>query len=170
MEWDCKDKLALRVIAYYAQQEHAERHILHTQAVASYTRLIAAGENLGEQTVNLMEMAAWLHDIGCPVAILKHGNSLPEYQQKEGKIITTEWLRDVHCLTPDEKQWLADVVGTHHQFHAAQELRFEPLFEADLIVNLLEGYYERGKARHLYDKLTVTDAGRKLFTTIFFKE
>ncbi|MCC8093917.1 MAG: hypothetical protein LIP05_00245 [Tannerellaceae bacterium] len=58
MEWDCKDKLALRVIEYYTQQEQAEKQIIHTQAVANYTRLIAVGEKLGEQTVDLMEMAA----------------------------------------------------------------------------------------------------------------
>ncbi|MCD7851082.1 MAG: HD domain-containing protein [Parabacteroides sp.] len=145
MEWDCKDKLALRVIEYYTQQEQAEKQIIHTQAVANYTRLIAVGEKLGEQTVDLMEMAAWMHDIGCPSASLKYGSTLPEYQQKEGRIIAVDWMKNIHCLTPDEKQWLVDVVGSHHQFRAVRELRFEPLFEADLIVNLLEGYYPKEK-------------------------
>ncbi|MCC8093916.1 MAG: hypothetical protein LIP05_00240 [Tannerellaceae bacterium] len=76
-------------------------------------------------------------------------------------------MKNIHCLTPDEKQWLVDVVGSHHQFRAVRELRFEPLFEADLIVNLLEGYYPKEKTRHLYDTLTVTESGRKLFRTIF---
>lgn len=170
MEWNFKDEIAQRVISYYAEQEYADKLIIHTQAVANYTRLIAVGNGLDQQTTDLQEIAAWFHDIGCPVAYKTYGNTLPEYQQKEGKRITEEWLKDAKELTFKEKEWLAEVVGTHHQFHSAEKLHFEALFEADLIVNILEGHFERIQARSLFEKLVTTKAGRKLFSVIFATE
>lgn len=40
-----------------------------------------------------------------------------------------------------EAQWIVDVVGAHHNAVKAETLGFEVLYEADLIVNLFEGYY-----------------------------
>ncbi|MDL2277938.1 hypothetical protein LJC57_05025 [Parabacteroides sp. OttesenSCG-928-G07] len=170
MEWNIKDKIAQRVISYYAEQEYADKHILHTQAVANYTRLIAVENGADQYAADLQEIAAWFHDIGCPIAYKTYGNTLPEHQQKAGKQITTEWLSNETGLTETDKEWIAQVVGTHHQFHSAKALHFEPLFEADLIVNILEGHFERERAKSLYEKLVTTKAGRNLFAIIFAAE
>ncbi|MDH6358371.1 HD domain-containing protein [Parabacteroides sp. PF5-9] len=167
MKWNTKDRLALEVVGYYARQEFADKHIIHTQAVANYTRLIAVGEGMDENQSALQEIAAWFHDIGCPESYKKFGNTLPVNQQREGYILTQEWLKDEADLSSKEKEWLADVVATHHQFKSANELGFLPLFEADLIVNLLDGYYSEGQEQHLYDKLMQTKTGKELFEKIF---
>ena len=89
------------------------------------------------------------------------------HQQEEGRRLTEEWLRDEAGLTAVEKEWLAAVVGSHHRFDAAHELHFEPLFEADLIVNMAEGYYQLSQAAHFYDKMLTTATGRSLFHALF---
>lgn len=165
---ELKDRLARKVTEYYLHHEPAIGQIVHTQSVAAYTRLIAFDEGWSERQCTWMEIAAWLHDIGCPNARRIYGNSLPAHQQCEGEKLTREWLKDETAISAEEKELLARIVGSHHQYASAKTLHFEPLFEADLIVNLAEGYYERGKARHLYDTLMTTATGRELYAALFF--
>ena len=70
-------------------------------------------------------------------------------------------------LAPKEIDWLVKVVGTHHQLPMAKEYGFEALFEADLIVNLMEGYYPKEKAA-LYEKNMVRTASGKALFELFF--
>lgn len=165
MEW--RDRISSKVIEFYAGEEPAIEQIQHTQTVASYTRMIAAGEGIEGRALDLMETAAWLHDIGCPESRRCYGDSLPVHQQEMGRKVVGSWLQDVEELTAAEKQWLTDVVGTHHRFESARTLHFEPLYEADMIVNLIEGYYERSQARHFYDTVMNTETGRRLFAKLF---
>ncbi len=141
--------------------------ILHTQEVVSYTRLIASGENLSERQVDLLEIAAWLHDIGCPKSKEIYGNSLPTNQQNVGRDVVSEFLESFTELSQEEKTWLVDVVGTHHRVDSAQSLAFMPLFEADLIANILSGYFPRENAEQLYTRNVKTKSGKALFKTIF---
>lgn len=168
MEWNYKDKIARKVIDFYTQNPPVEEQIVHTQAVANYARLIASGEGMDAHSVDIHEISAWLHDIGCPAARCKHGNSNPPYQMQEGRILAEQWLENDPNFTPQEKEWLADTVGSHHVFRKAIELHFEPLFEADLIVNLWEGYYNKEHADE-YEKMVTTTTGRSLFHQFFLK-
>ena len=161
-----KDCIARKVVDYYISNPPKAEQIVHTQAVANYTRLIAVGEGLSSREVELQEMAAWLHDVGCPNARRLHGSSKPVYQQEEGCKLVAEWLRDVQGLTSDEKQWLADTVGAHHRIRASERLHFEPLFEADLIVNFIEGYYQAEDIPAFFEKMMKTRTGRELYRGI----
>jgi len=161
------DIIARVVIDYYTKfPELMRSDILHTQEVVSYTRLICVGEEIDEQKTDILECAAWLHDIGCPRSKELYGNSLPVNQQNVGKEVTVEILKELDIFSPEQKEWLANVVGTHHQYLHAVKLGFEPLFEADLIVNLLSGYHKREQAEHLFSTLMTTDTGKSIFRTI----
>lgn len=162
--------IAKKVTDYYIENKPSIEQIQHTQTVVAYTQLIATSEGIEGHQLDLLEIAAWLHDIGCPNARKLYGNSLPVHQQTEGKKLTAIWLKDMSELTEDEKSWLAEVVGTHHQFKPAHELHFEPLFEADIIVNLIEGYYQKDKAPHLFETMITTISGKELFNNLFLKE
>ncbi|MFI3283010.1 MAG: HD domain-containing protein [Rikenellaceae bacterium] len=162
-----KDLIANITINYYSRfPELMREDILHTQEVVCYTRLIAVGEQIPSLEIDLLEAAAWLHDIGCPRSKEIYGNSLPENQQSVGRNVAADLLSKVDVLNDQEKQWIVDVVGAHHQFSKVQELGFAPLFEADLIVNILSGYHPREKAEMLYNSMMVTQTGRQLFKTL----
>lgn len=161
------DKAAKMMIEHYALYPSTMREdILHTQEVAAYTRMIAVGERMNERAVDLLGVAACFHDIGCPLSRERYGNSLPVNQQKVGMEVTKCLLGEVDFLTDDEKNWVAKVVGTHHQYRYALELCFEPLFEADLIANLLSGYFAKEKAAHLYSAMMTTNTGKSLFDMV----
>ncbi|MFI3302815.1 MAG: HD domain-containing protein [Rikenellaceae bacterium] len=162
-----KELIANIVLSYYSRYpERMREDTLHTHEVVIYTYLIATGEKIPEMEIDLLVAAAWLHDIGCPRSTEIYGNSLPENQQSIGRQIASDLLAPLDCLSPLEKQWLVDVVGTHHQFSKAKELGSMPLFEADLIVNVLSGYHAKEKAQLLYDTMMVSQTGRKLFKTL----
>ena len=157
--------LWLEVIGIYAAEDPLQ--IAHTQAVIDYTERIAELEGLAARRIFLLKTAALLHDVGCPAAQAAHGKSLPPYQEAEGERIVRELLPKYPEFTAAEADYLARVVGSHHRIGPAKELHFEPLFEADLIVNLLEGYYERAKAGFYREKMVTTAAGRKVFDLVF---
>ncbi|MFI3328807.1 MAG: HD domain-containing protein [Rikenellaceae bacterium] len=161
------NKVALMVMRYYAEFPHLLREdLLHTQEVVSFTRAIAAGENMSAHEVEMLECAAWLHDIGCPRSKEIHGNSLPVNQQAVGREVTRELLADFSEFSAAEKQWLEDVVGTHHQLSSSKELRFAPLFEADIFANLLSGYHKKEQAESLYKNALVTATSKALFRDV----
>jgi uncharacterized protein len=164
---DLTNKIALRALRYYAETDVTQ--IAHTQCVVNYTQLIAFGENYPLKKQELIEIAAWLHDIGCPVSKEKYGNSRPMHQMEEGFRITTEWLKDYPQLTTDEQAWIAHVVGGHHQLRRAKQYGFEALYEADIIVNFFEGYYKKINLKRYFDCVMTSRTGRELYKTFFFR-
>ena len=167
MNQNIKEIIASRVIGFYAENPPVNDQIVHTQCVANYTRLIAVEENLDQRGIDMMEVAAWLHDIGCPLARAIYGKCLPKYQEDEGRKVVAEWLADSTDFTKLEKRWLTDVVGNHHQQVKAKQLGFEPLFDADVIVNMWEGYHKRENAQMFYDKVLLSESGKRYFKMFF---
>ena len=159
------EKIALRTMRYFTQEDPTQ--IAHTQCVINYTQLIAEGENYPPRKKELIEIAAWLHDIGCPGARTKYGNSRPIHQMTEGFNITSEWLKEYSELTSEEQEWIAHVVGGHHQLKQALHYHFEPLYEADIIVNFFEDYYKKQNLQLYYDKVMKTTRGRELYKMFF---
>lgn len=154
-----------RTVALYAAENPDQ--IAHTQAVVDYAARIAEMEGLPDRRRFLIRVAALLHDVGCPAARAKYGSSAAPHQETEGRRIVVEWLAGSTDFSPEEAAFLADVVGSHHHADAAKRLGFEPLFEADLIVNLLENYYDRSKAAFYRDRLVSTASGRRLLNLVF---
>ena len=160
-------KLFIKVIDYFSSVDISQ--IPHTLNVAYFTRLIASSENENADRINILETAAMFHDIGCPISKEKYGNSLPVNQEKEGKILTLEMLEGETWMSEKDKTWIAEVVGTHHQLKYAKELNFEPLFDADVIVNTLEGYFSKEKA-DVYIKMISTNTGKELYRNMFLQK
>ena len=167
MEITCLTRLGLKVVYYYAQKDATQ--IAHTQSVTHYTTLLAEAEGYTPRQVTLLTAAALLHDIGCPQAKEKFGNSKPVHQMKEGIAVATQILEEFSDdeFSREEKQWIVEVVGKHHRFADAQRLNFLPLFEADLIVNFFEDYFSINRAPQYYERLMTTATGRDLFQKFF---
>ena len=155
-----------RMIDYYAACDSTQ--IAHTLFVHEYTRMLSMREGYDERKRGLLEIAALLHDIGCPSAKWKYGDSQPIHQQQEGMCIAADWFAsDPSWLDTQEAQWIVDVVGAHHNAVKAEALGFEVLYEADLIVNLFEGYYPVDYADVYYHKMVRTKSGKQLFRQLF---
>ena len=71
-----------KMIEYY---EGDPKRIQHFTKVHSYARLIGQLEHLSDDTQNILEIAALVHDIGIKISELKNGNCNGKNQEKEGK-------------------------------------------------------------------------------------
>ena len=158
---DFIERISWRVIEFLAAENPEQ--IAQTQCVRDYTRLLAEKSGIEPRRLLLLEIAALLHDIGCPAARTKYGDSKAPHQECEGERIVREWLPDYPELTCRETDWIARVVGCHHRAVPMRELGAETLLEADLIVNLLEG----ALSRQSVEKSIRSTAGRELFTILF---
>ena len=165
---DIIDKITLRVMELFAEEDATQ--IAHTQCVAHYTQILAKMEKCSQEQTETLVAAAWLHDVGCPSARAKYGNSLPINQQTEGERIVNEWAEDYQEWSSERWTLISKIVGFHHQYQKMKELHAEVLYEADLIVNLFEGYYPLDNAHHYYNTIVTTDSGKLLFEMLFFKE
>lgn len=160
-------QLHKEVIEYFASTDMSQ--IGHTEAVHNFAQLIATLERCDEKQQAMIEMAALLHDIGCPNAKAKYGNTNPPNQEKEGKPKAQEVLAKYKMAEAD-KELLAEVVGMHHHLKEVQKLGFGILAEADMIVNLIEGYYHLDQAAVFYENYMQTKSGRDLYRNMFLKD
>lgn len=167
---ECTERFERKMEEFYRQNPPAEEQIKHTANVASLTARLAQSMGCGDRETELLVVAALLHDVGCPKARSLHGKALPTFQEQYGREIAQEWLENEPELSPTEKEWIANVVGLHHHPRQATEMGFRPLFEADTIVNMGEGYYKEGQEQHIYDTLMETVPGRSLFAQMFLKK
>ena len=91
-------------------------------------------EKLDKKTQRILEIAAILHDIACPLCREKYGNTNGKYQEQEGMPLAQEFLKDCG-LSEDENGRIVYLIGDHHTLNDIQGLDYQILIEADYIVN-----------------------------------
>ncbi len=62
--------------------------------VYAYAKTIGECEQLNSKTQAVLEVAAIMHDIACPLCREKYGNTNGQYQEIEGVILAEEFLKD----------------------------------------------------------------------------
>ena len=68
--------------------------INHFLKVYAYARTIGIREGLPAETQTILEAAALVHDIACPLCREKYGNTNGKHQEREGMVLAEEFLRD----------------------------------------------------------------------------
>ncbi|NYC21026.1 HD domain-containing protein [Clostridium beijerinckii] len=68
--------------------------INHFMKVYAYAKTIGECEKLDKNTQTVLEVAAIVHDIACPLCREKYGNTNGKYQEEEGEILVAEFLKD----------------------------------------------------------------------------
>jgi HD superfamily phosphodiesterase len=76
-----RTELIREMIAYDAGDAKRIQHFLKVHTLAA---LIGKEEKLSEETQNILEAAAILHDIGIHEAERKYGSTSGKYQEQEG--------------------------------------------------------------------------------------
>jgi len=158
---EAKNEIFRDVINYFKETDKSQ--IPHTVCVVYYTHIISQMENIPERKSLLLEISAILHDVGCPNSKKKFGNTLPHNQETEGALIVPIFLKKFiteKIIKEEEGEWLKTVVGSHHNHLSAKKYSFEPMADADMIVNNQEGYYD-GKKFDI-QKTLYTESAKKL--------
>lgn len=140
--------------------------INHFLKVYAYAKTIGEIENLDSKTQEVLEVAALLHDIACPLCREKYGNTNGKYQEKEGELLTAEFLKDTGYSDEFIKR-VVYLVGQHHTFMDIPDMDYQILIEADYIVNADESNYSEINIRNTMESVFKTMTGISLLKSIY---
>ena len=84
--------------------------INHFVKVWGYAKTIGELEGIPSETQFILECAAIMHDIACPLCRRKYGNTNGTYQEKEGMPLGRALLADTD-LTDAEKERIVFLIG-----------------------------------------------------------
>lgn len=142
------------------------KRIQHFIKVHSFARLIGKQEKLSDEMMKTLETAAILHDIGIHEGERLYGRNDGEIQQKLGPGIAKEILESVGGYE-DVAERVTHLIARHHTYTDIDGKDLQILIEADFIVNLYEDNASKNAVRNAYEKIFVTDSGKKILKDSF---
>ena len=138
----------------------------HFLKVYAYAKTIGEKEALDETSQYVLEAAAVLHDIACPLCREKYGKAEGHMQELEGEALTADFLR--YFALPDELvQRIIWLVTHHHTYSNIELIEHRILLEADFIVNAGEGSYSLEQIASARRGFFKTKAGMQLLDSIY---
>jgi HD superfamily phosphodiesterase len=135
--------------------------IEHTLKVLEYTEMIVDSESFNSEDKEKISITAILHDIGIPEAIRKYGSSEAKYQEKEGEIIAREILERLN-YKPNLIDRVCYIVGNHHTKSKVDDLDFQIIWEADMLVNLENKHLSQEVLTTIIDENFETNLGKNI--------
>lgn len=160
---ELKSRVKEKMIEYYAGDA---RRIHHFLKVHSFAKLIGEMEGVTGEELEILEVAALVHDIGIKNSEKKYGYNTGKTQEKEGPPEAEKLLIP---LTDDAAfiERVCYLVGHHHTYSNIDGMDYQILVEADFLVNLYEDKEHIKTVRSAYEKIFRTQSGRKLCKEIF---
>ena len=140
--------------------------ITHFITVWTYAKTIGELEGLDGHTQEVLELAAVVHDIACPLCREKYGSTNGKHQETEGAPMVRDFLRDTG-MTAAQIDRVAFLVGHHHTFTDVCGKDYQILLEVDYIANASENGYERRSVENFIHKIMRTESGKALAKAVF---
>lgn len=156
-------KIMKKMISYSEGNLH---DIHHFMLVWSYAKTIGELEKLDTESQLILEIAAILHDIACPLCRKKYGNTNGKYQETEGVLLAREFLQDIDISEP-QKERILYLIGHHHTFTDVVGVDYQILIEADYIVNAAESGYSAEQIKNFANTICKTSSGRALLEAVY---
>lgn len=108
--------------------------IAHYMCVWTYAKTIGELEGLDAHARFILEVAAIIHDIACPLCREKYGRADGHLQEIESDPLVRAFLADTG-LSEAEIDRVASLVSHHHTVEGIDGLDYQVLIEVDYIVN-----------------------------------
>lgn len=157
-----KTQAALEMIKY---DFNDARRIDHFIKVHGYAKVIGESVGLDARTQEILEVAAYLHDIGIKISEEKYNSSSGYYQQLEGPPIAEELLSGIGY----DKEFIDRVcylISRHHKYNNIDGMDCQILIEADFIVNAVEDNISIETVKDIRDKIFKTEAGKEILSSL----
>ena len=140
----------------------------HFLKVWSLARTIGELEGLDGHTQEVLELAAVVHDIACPLCREKYGSASGRNQELESPPLVEAFFADLPADRSDVDRisWL---VAHHHTYTNVDGLEHRILLEADFLVNADEGGSSRAAIEAFRTNVFRTAAGLKLLDSIYLR-
>jgi uncharacterized protein len=140
--------------------------IQHSVKVHSFAKLIAENEKLPPETVQLIEIAAILHDVGIRAAEKKYGHQNGKLQEQEGPAVAENLMRKAGVDNEELIGRVKYLIGHHHTYTNDTD-DYQILVEADFLVNLFEDNEPVSAVKNVRDRIFKTASGIKLIETMY---
>ena len=140
------------------------QRINHFLKVHSFAKAIGEMEGLDERTLNILEMASVMHDIGIKPAEEKYGSSEGKLQEQEGPAVARGMLMRLG-FAENVIERVCYLIGHHHTYTGIEGRDYQILVEADFLVNLYEDGRTDGDGGFVPDKAAVETAYQRIFAT-----
>ena len=152
-----------KMIAFYKGGIHDIDHFLKVWAMA---KTIGELEGLDRHTQEVLELAAVVHDISCPLCREKYGNTGGKNQEMESPPLVTTFFEGLPVERGDVERisWL---VAHHHTYTNVDGLDHQILLEADFLVNAGESGYARSAIENFRQRVFRTAAGKRLLDSMY---
>lgn len=151
------------MIKYSNKNIHDINHFLK---VLEFARIIGKLENLSQKQQQVVETAAIVHDIACPLCRKKYGNTNGKMQEKEGGIIAKKFLKQFNIENEIVEQ-IIFLVEHHHSFSNISKIEWQILVEADFLVNADEENLDKQAIKNIKEKIFKTKTGISLLENIY---
>ena len=156
-------KITEKMIRFYEGSIHDIDHFLKVHA---YALLLGKLEGLDEKTLSVLEKAAIVHDIACPLCRGKYGSAAGPHQEAESEALLRPFLSEF-ALPGDELERIVYIVSHHHTFSGIDGMDYQLLVEADFLVNAAEQNMDPNAIRAFRDKVFRTASGKALLGAIY---
>ena len=152
-----------KMIEFYEGNLHDINHFLKVWAMA---KTIGELEALDSRTQEILELAAVVHDIACPLCREKYGNTDGKKQELESPALVEAFFADLPVARADIDRisWLA---AHHHTYTNVDGIDHQILLEADFLVNVDEGGCTRPAIENFRRRVFRTAAGTQLLDSIY---
>lgn len=136
--------------------------------VWALAKTIGEEEALDDETQEILEMAAVVHDIACPLCREKYGNTNGKHQEEESAPLVEAFFSElpVGGLNVERIIWLT---AHHHTYTNVDGLDHRILLEADFLVNAGESGYSRSAVENARENVFRTGAGIRLLDSMYLK-
>lgn len=155
--------LFMEMLHYYGGDA---KRIQHFVKVHAFAKRIGEMEHVEEETMRILEAAAYVHDIGIKPAENKYGTCSGKLQEQEGPAVAREMLER---LGFEDKliERVCYLVGHHHTYTNVEGIDYQILIEADFLVNLYEDNLSTSTAASVCKKIFKTHSGKQICKTMF---
>lgn len=142
---------------------HDIDHFLKVWALA---KTIGEAEGLEPETQEILELAAVVHDIACPLCRVKYGNTNGKHQEEESAPLVEEFFSklSVGTLNVERIKWL---VEHHHTYTNVDGMDYQILLEADFLVNAGESGYSKEAIENACVNIFRTATGIRLLKSMY---
>jgi len=154
------------MIQYYTGNPHQIQHFIK---VHSFAKLIAEEEEASGELLQVIEAAALVHDVGIKIALTEYGHSSGNLQEKLGPPEAKKILSRIG-FKKSLIERVSYLVGHHHHYENIDGLDYQVLVEADFLVNMHEGAYEKDAIHQVNQNIFKTKTGKQLLKEIFLDE
>lgn len=156
-------ELAARMIDFNQGEPGLSHHLLKVHAFA---RAIGVLEGLDAQTLETLEMAALVHDIGIKWCMNRHGHCTGKMQEEAGPPLARALLEDLG-VPAGRIERVCYLVSRHHTYTDIEGMDYRILLEADFLVNLHENDATQKARQAAYENIFRTQAGKRFFRDLY---